>query len=87
MDRWRLVGRAILAGLDAMAAGVVVGALAFFLVPVLWVGDRVVLAATAAGLAVGVTLAGALALARLGRRPFPATRLGRAAFRRLPWWW
>ena len=82
----RLGGRAILVGLDAGAAGTLVGLVAFVAVPVRYVDDRVLLAAIAAGVAAGVTLAVALALAGLGRRPFPATRLARAAVDRLPWW-
>jgi hypothetical protein len=82
----RLVGRAILVGLDALAAGALAGLLAFLATPIVWVGDRVVVAAVAAGLGFGVTLAVALALAGLGRRPFPATRLARGALDRLPLW-
>jgi hypothetical protein len=81
-----IVGRAILVGLDALAAGALAGLVGLLAAPVLWVGDRVVLGLIAAGVGAGVTLAVALALAGLGRRPFPATRLAKTALHRLPRW-
>ena len=85
MDPWRLLGRAILAATDAFAAGLVAGLTAFFATPVVWVDDRVWAALTVGAAVAGVTLAVALALAGLGRRPFPATRLATVAWQRL-WW-
>ncbi|MHB9287048.1 hypothetical protein ACKVMT_08410 [Halobacteriales archaeon Cl-PHB] len=82
----RLVGRALLVTLDALAAGFLTGLLGSLAVPVLYVGDAVIVAVTVGGVGTGVTLAASLALVGLGRRPFPATRLAKAAFDRLPWW-
>ncbi len=86
MKPGRLVGRAILVGLDALAAAALAGVLAFLLVPIVWVGDRVLVAIIAAGIVGGLTLAIALALAGLGKRPFAATRVARTALDRLPLW-
>jgi hypothetical protein len=56
--------------LDAIAAGVVVGALVFLHVPIRRVEHRVVVALFAARPAIGFALAISLALAGLGRRRF-----------------
>ena len=82
----RVVGRAFLALLDALAAGAVAALAAWLAVPVLWVSTRVELAALAGGLVTGIVLAIALALASRGRRPFPATRLAKRAIDRVPHW-
>jgi small basic protein len=87
MDVGRLLGLAILSLLDAFAAGVLAGLFAWFLVPVVWVSTRVELAVVACGLVAGVVLAVGLALAGLGRRPFPATRTVKVVGRRLPQWY
>jgi hypothetical protein len=82
----RVVGLAFLALLDALAAGALAALAAWFLVPVVWVSTRLELSAIAGGLVTGVVLAIALALAGLGRRPFPATRLAKGAIDRVPYW-
>lgn len=86
MNLWRLLGKAILTGVDALGAGALAGLIGFFAVPVVAVGTRLELALTTGGVVAGVTLAVGLALLGLGRRPFPATRVARYAFDRLPWW-
>ncbi|AGN00596.1 hypothetical protein L593_03225 [Salinarchaeum sp. Harcht-Bsk1] len=81
-----VVGRALLAFLDALVAGSAAALAAWFAVPVVWVSTRLELVALVGGLVTGVVLAVALALAGRGQRPFPATRLAKGALDRVPLW-
>ena len=86
MNVGRAVGTAILALVDAMAAGAVAGLAAFLAMPVVFVSTRTQLTILVAAGVTGVVLALALALAGLGQRPFPATRLAKGVLDRVPWW-
>jgi len=82
----RLIGRALLVLVDSLAAGAAAAFFAYLFVPVLWVSTRVEIAVVAGATVSAVVLAVALALARLGRRPFPATRAVKVAVDKVPWW-
>lgn len=86
MNVGRLLGLAILSLLDALVAGAFAAVLAWLFFPIVWASTRVELAVVAAGLVAGIVLAIGLALAGLGKRPFPATRTVEAVARRLPLW-
>ncbi|WP_135663975.1 hypothetical protein [Halorhabdus rudnickae] len=87
MNVGRAVGVALLALVDATAAGLLAGFATLWLVPFLWASDAVLVATIVFGVVTGTVLAIALTLAHRGEQPFPATRLALGVLDRLPRWW
>jgi hypothetical protein len=87
MDLGRAAGQALLTFVDALAAGAIAGLVALFVFPIRWADTSYLAPAIVAAIVTGVFLAVGLALARLGKRPFPATRTAKGIFDRLPWHW